>query len=97
MKKKFDVTIATVASPISPGPTAASAAVPATQPAVDSASHHFLRARRSAYAPIIGIATITRALDTPSISVHANVAQSAFAATTPTKYALNTAVRTTVV
>ena len=34
---------------------------------------------------IVGIASITRALDTPSISVQAKVAQLWFAATTPTK------------
>ena len=60
-------------------------------------SSHCLRACRSAYAPIIGIAIITAAFDTASVTVHASVPQSAPFATTLTKYALNTAVSTTVV
>ncbi len=46
---------------------------------------------------MIGIVSITPAFDTASVTVHAKVPQSAPLATTLTKYALNTAVNTTVV
>src|SRR6185369_9991159 len=80
-----------------PGPHQASATVPAMHTAVDQASTCFFAACASAHAPRMGPATITSAYETASAAVHANVAQGALPATTETKYALNTAVSTTVV
>ncbi len=67
------------------------------QPRVATSIAGFLAARRSAHAPIAGIVSITATFETASATVQASVAQSARPATTPTKYALNTAVSTTVV
>jgi len=70
---------------------------PAMHTAVDQASTCFFAACASAHAPRMGPATITSAYETASAAVHANVAQGALPATTETKYALKTAVSTTVV
>ena len=88
---------ATTAIAMSPRPASASAAVASTQPIVDMRNSHCLRACTSAYAPIIGIDSITAAFETARITVHTGVAQVASLATPLTKYALNTAVSTTVV
>src|SRR5471032_2788841 len=87
----------TTAQAIAPGPVHASATVPAMQITVDQASTVFFAACAAAHAPRSGPITITIAYETESAAVHANVAHSALAATTATKYALKTAVRTTVV
>ena len=64
---------------------------------VEIASCRFFEACASADAPSIGPITITIAYDIDSAAVHANVAHSALPAITETKYALKTAVSTTVV
>src|ERR1700674_5564965 len=80
-----------------PGPAHASATVPAMQTTVEMASRRFFAACASAHAPSSGPMTITIAYETDSAAVHAKVPQSALPVTTETKYALKTAVRTTVV
>src|SRR5690606_6933814 len=67
------------------------------QPTVEASSSGFLAPRASAQAPIAGIVRITSRLDRASAPVQASVAQGALPAIAPTKYALNTAVSTTVV
>jgi hypothetical protein len=82
---------------IAPGPAPASAAVESTQITVNTARNFFFAARASAHAPTIGPSSITSAYETDNAAVHAKVAHGALPATTDTKYALNTAVSTTVV
>ena len=74
-----------IASTTLPGPASASAAVDTTHPAVKIASSRFLAARRSAYAPMLGMVNITIAYETLSAAVHAKVAHSALPAMPPTK------------
>jgi hypothetical protein len=53
--------ISSIANATAPGPATASAAVLSTQPAVTTISSRFLAARRSAYAPRLGIVSMTMA------------------------------------
>ena len=68
-----------------PGCASASAAVANTQPVVVSISRRFFCACASAQAPMAGISSITTALEMPSASVQARVAQSALPAIPATK------------
>ena len=77
--------ISPTASATMPGCASASAAVASTQPAVVSISSRFFCACASAQAPIAGMSSITTALETPSASVQASVAQSALPAIPATK------------
>ena len=85
------------AQTIVPGPARARPAVPAMQSIVAAKSHRFFDAVRSAIAAMTGIAKRPRALLAAITHVQRNVAQASPPATTETKYALKTAVRTTVV
>src|SRR5688572_29652900 len=87
----------TIAQATMPGPAHARPTVPTTQATVVIARSDFFPAWASAQAPSTGPATITSAYETDRPAVHANVAHATFCATTETKYALNTAVSTTVV
>ena len=96
-KKKLDTTSAITAIARSPGPASPSAAVPATQPIVLNSSTRFFAPWASAQAPMTGAVRTISAYDTDSAAVQAKVAHGARPATTATKYALNSAVMTTVV
>ena len=96
-KKKFDTMTNTIASTIAPGFAKYSPAVNSTQPAVATKSSFFFAACASAHAPTSGAVSSTARYETDRAAVHANVAHGAFSATAATKYALNTAVITTVV
>ena len=85
------------AQTIVPGPANANPAVATIQRTVIAKSHFFFSARASATAPITGIARRLAAFESAITHVQTNVAQSASPATTETKYALKTAVSTTVV
>ena len=74
-----------IAATTAPGLASARAAVLTTQPAVNIASRRFFAARRSAYAPRLGMVTITIAYETLSAGVQAKVAHAAFRAMPPTK------------
>ena len=93
----LEITMNTTAHTTAPGPDHASATVPAMHTAVVMASRRFFAAWASAQAPSSGPMTITTRYEADSAAVHRNVAHAALPATTETKYALNTAVSTTVV
>jgi hypothetical protein len=96
-KATFETMMNAIAQPTMPGPAHASATVPMTQVTVETASRRFFAACASTHAPTIGPSNITMRYDTDSAAVHANVPHGALPVTTATKYALNTAVSTTVV
>src|SRR5579862_203365 len=93
----LEIAMHTTAYATVPGPLHASATVPAMHTTVEIASWRFFEAWASAEAPSTGPMTIMMAYETESAAVHTNVAHSALPAITETKYALNTAVSTTVV
>ena len=84
-KKRLEAATRTIASATSPGPTVASNAVNATQPAVVTASRRFFAACRSAHAPTSGAVRMIAAYDSDRVSVHAKVAQGRLPATAETK------------
>ena len=82
---------------IVPGPANMSPSVPPTARTVATASHRFLVAVASATVPMTGMRSMLAALLIAMTTVQRKVAEGASPATTLTKYALKTAVSTTVV